>query len=76
LRHRLHGRPLRRGGQEDETRAMHVKFNGVTILDDVEILHSTPGGIAEGPEARGFYLQAHGLPVFFRNIWTVEKKPE
>jgi hypothetical protein len=63
-------------GKKTKLARCTVKFNGVTILEDVEILHSTPGGIAEGPEARGFYLQAHGLPVFFRNIWTVEKKPD
>ena len=62
-------------GKKTKNGRCTVKFNGVTILDDVEILHSTPGGVPESPEARGFYLQAHGLPVFFRNIWTVEKKP-
>ncbi len=62
-------------GKKTKLARCTVKFNGVTILNDVEILHSTPGGIAESPEARGFYLQAHGLPVFFRNIWIVEKKP-
>jgi hypothetical protein len=51
-----------------------VKFNGVTILDDVEIKGSTPGGIAESPDPAGIYLQAHGHPIFFRNIWIVEKK--
>jgi len=51
-----------------------VKFNGVTTLDDVEILHSTPGGIKESPEPAGIYLQAHGHPVFFKNVWIVEKK--
>ena len=51
-----------------------VKFNGVTILDDVEIKGSTPGGIAESPEPASIYLQAHGHPVFFKNVWIVEKK--
>ena len=51
-----------------------VKFNGVTILDDVEIKGSTPGGIAESPDPAGIYLQAHGHPIFFKNIWLVEKK--
>jgi hypothetical protein len=51
-----------------------VKFNGVTILDNVEIKHSTPAGMAEGPAPGAIYLQAHGLPVFFRNIWIVERK--
>ena len=50
-----------------------VKFNGVTILDDVEIKGSTPGGIPESPDPAAIYLQAHGEPVFFKNIWIVEK---
>jgi hypothetical protein len=51
-----------------------VKLNGVLILDNVDILHSTPGGTPETPEPSGIYLQYHGLPVFFRNVWLVEKK--
>jgi hypothetical protein len=51
-----------------------IKFNGVTTIDNVEILHSTPGGIKESPEPAGIYLQAHGHPVFFKNIWLVDKK--
>ena len=49
-----------------------VKFNGVNILDNVEILHSTPGGSKESPAPEAIYLQAHGQPVFFRNIWIAE----
>lgn len=51
-----------------------VTLNGTTLFHDVEILRSTPGGQAETPEPGGIYLQAHGLPAFFRNIWLVEKK--
>ena len=51
-----------------------VKFNGVVTIDDVEIKGSTPGGNPESPEAASLYLQAHGHPSFFRNIWLVEKK--
>jgi hypothetical protein len=51
-----------------------VKLNGVLILDNVEIQHSTPGGIPESPIPAGIYLQAHGLPVFFKDVWVVGKK--
>lgn len=50
-----------------------LKFNGVTIIDDVEIKHSTPAGIPESPAPGAIYLQAHGLPVFYKNVWVVEK---
>ena len=60
-------------GQKTKLARCTVKFNGVTILDNVEIKRSTPAGIAESPAAGGIYLQAHGLPVFFRNVWVVDK---
>ncbi len=52
-----------------------VKLNGVVILDDVEIKHSTPGGIPESPQPAGIYLQEHGFPAFFQNVWIAEKRP-
>jgi len=61
-------------GKKTKLGRCSVRFNGITILDDVEILHSTPGGIKESPEPASIYLQAHGHPVFFKNIWVVEKK--
>ena len=50
-----------------------VKLNGVAILDDVEIKGPTPSGKAEGPQPGGIYLQEHGFPAFFQNVWIVEK---
>jgi len=61
-------------GQKTKLARCTVKFNGVTILNDVEIKHSTPGGAKETPEPTSLYLQAHGHPVFFKNVWVVEKK--
>lgn len=60
-------------GKKTQPARCTVKFNGVVILDDVEIQRSTPAGIPESPEAGSIYLQAHGLPVFFRNVWVVDK---
>lgn len=50
-----------------------IKHNGVLIHDDQELAHGTPGHIKEGPEPYGIFLQDHGNPVAFRNIWVVEK---
>tara|TARA_B100000809_G_scaffold263274_1_gene316113 strand:- start:404 stop:1399 length:996 start_codon:yes stop_codon:yes gene_type:complete len=47
--------------------------NGVVIHDDLELTHGTPG---KHPEAAGpgiLYLQGHGNPVVYRNIWAVKK---
>lgn len=50
-----------------------VKHNGVTIHDDLELTHGTPGRHPEGPGPDALFLQNHGNPVVFRNIWVVEK---
>lgn len=51
-----------------------VRLNGVTTIDDVEINGPTPGGSPETPEPGSLYLQAHGHPSFYRNVWVLEKK--
>jgi len=50
-----------------------IRHNGITIHDDLELPHGTPGKL---PEAEGpglLYLQGHGNPVVYRNIWFVRK---
>jgi hypothetical protein len=51
-----------------------IIHNGVVIHDDLELTKGTPGKAGEGPEPLGVFLQDHGNPVAFRNIWVVEKK--
>jgi len=51
-----------------------VRLNGVVIIDDVEVKGPTPGGKPETPDPGSLYLQAHGHPSFYRNVWVVEKK--
>ncbi len=52
-----------------------VRHNGVLIHDRVEVPKATASaGHPEGPEPGPIQLQNHGNPVFFRNIWVVEKK--
>ena len=51
-----------------------VKHNGVVIHDNFEIKKGKGGGKPETPEAGGIHFQDHGNPVFYKNVWIVEKK--
>ena len=62
-------------GKKTANPVMSVKLNGVLVQDRVEIPHTTTAaGRKEGPETGPIQLQNHGNPVFYRNIWVVEKK--
>lgn len=53
-----------------------VKHNGVVIHDDVELpanRGTTAAPVKPGAEGGPLYLQNHGNPVRYRNIWVVEK---
>jgi hypothetical protein len=60
-------------GNKKQNARITVRHNGLVIHDDIEITHATPGRYGEGPQKQGIYLQDHGNPVVFRNIWVVEK---
>jgi hypothetical protein len=54
-----------------------VIHNGVTIHDNIELpgeRNTTAAPLKAGPEPGPVYLQNHGNPVRYRNIWVVEKK--
>jgi hypothetical protein len=54
-----------------------VRHNGVVIHDDVELpgeRSTTAAPSAPGPQPGPVYLQDHGNPVRYRNVWVVEKK--
>jgi len=53
-----------------------VKHNGVLIHKDVKLTHTTTAAPIgkEGAETAPLYLQDHGNPVRYRNVWFVEKK--
>jgi hypothetical protein len=60
--------------QKVKNATMTVKHNGVLIHKDVEIPHATTAAPSrEGPRPGPVFLQNHGNPVRFRNIWVVEK---
>jgi len=60
-------------GNKTANARITVKHNGVTIHEDLELPHSTPGRHKESPEDDALYLQGHGNPVVYRNIWVVKK---
>ena len=53
---------------------MTVRHNGVLIHDNVAIPTGTPGGpLGEAPGPGPLYLQDHGNPVRYQNIWVLPK---
>jgi len=54
-----------------------VQHNGVVIHKDVELpgeRSTTAAPVKPGPELGPVYLQDHGNPVRYRNVWIVETK--
>jgi hypothetical protein len=60
-------------GKKIKNARVTILHNGVRIHEDLEITHGTPGHSGEGPGDEHLYLQDHGNPVVFRNIWVVKK---
>jgi len=50
-----------------------IKHNGVIVHENLE-LKTTPGGSRSDQKPGALFLQDHGDPVRFRNIWLVPKK--
>jgi hypothetical protein len=63
------------GDKKVKNARITVKHNGETIHEDVELPHATTAApVPEGPDPGPLFLQDHGDPVRYRNIWVVEKK--
>lgn len=60
-------------GNKSANAKITVKHNGILIHDDLELPHGTPGYQREAPGPEVLFLQDHGNPVVFRNIWVVAK---
>ncbi len=59
-------------GEKVKHAVMTVRHNGVLIHENQELDHRTTASpLAEGPEPGPVFLQNHGNPVRFRNIWVV-----
>ncbi|MCS7306668.1 MAG: DUF1080 domain-containing protein [Thermoguttaceae bacterium] len=61
-------------GQMVQRPRMTVRHNGVVIHENVELPFATRAApLPEGPEKGPLFLQDHGCPVRFRNIWVLPK---
>jgi hypothetical protein len=62
-------------GKKTANSRLTLKHNGVVVHDDVELKRLTPGNLLpDNAEPGPIHLQNHGDPVFYRNIWLIEKK--
>ncbi len=62
-------------GKKVGNASITVRHNGVLIHENQELPHATTASpLGEGPQLGPVFLQDHGNPVRFRNIWVVEKK--
>jgi hypothetical protein len=59
-------------GTKTKNGRITVRHNGIVIHDRIELKHGTPGFHEEGPGPDSLFLQDHGNPVVYRNIWVVE----
>lgn len=62
-------------GEKTANAVVTVRHNGVVIHENLEIPGKTPGGpvSTESSEPGPVFLQNHGDPVRYRNIWAVRK---
>lgn len=60
-------------GKKVRNARVTVRHNGVVIHDDLELPSHTPGKDQEADKPGPLYLQGHGNPVVYRNIWVVTK---
>jgi hypothetical protein len=61
-------------GKKTASAIVTVRHNGVTIHANRALKKSSAGGQKEADAPGPLDLQDHGDPVYFRNIWVVEKK--
>ncbi|HUT25275.1 MAG TPA: DUF1080 domain-containing protein [Sumerlaeia bacterium] len=60
-------------GQKTENARLTAYHNGVLIHDNIEVPGLTTAGMGgDLSKPAGLYLQDHGNPVRYRNIWVVE----
>jgi len=62
------------GDKKTANAVITVRHNDVIIHNAQTLINKTGAGRKEAPAPGPIYLQGHGNPVFYRNIWIVEKK--
>ena len=61
-------------GKKTTNAKLTVSHNGVQVHKEVELpKNTTAAPVKEGAEPGPIYIQDHGNPIRFRNIWLVEK---
>ena len=65
---------LDENGRQTAPAVATIRHNGVVIHDGLELKSPTPGGGRNDQKPGPLFLQNHGDPVRFRNIWVVEKQ--
>lgn len=67
---------FRADGELDRSARMTVRLNGVLVQDDIELPKTTNAAPIRtiSPEPGPIRLQSHGNPVFYRNIWILERQ--
>lgn len=60
-------------GKKIKNAVVTIKHNGVVIHENLELKGPTGGGKKENPNGGPIQLQGHGNPVFYKNIWVIEK---
>lgn len=63
-------------GKKSTRARLTVKLNGVVVQQGVELPRPTSAPLAEGPQPEPIYLQDHGSPVRYRNIWLLPRDIE
>lgn len=59
-------------GKKTKDATMTVRHNGVVVQEKTKLPHATTAApVAEGPAPGPLYLQDHGNPVRYRNVWIV-----
>ncbi|MEZ6091330.1 MAG: family 16 glycoside hydrolase [Pirellulaceae bacterium] len=61
-------------GKKISDATLTVRLNGVVVHQDIPLTHKTTAApVNEGPEPGPIYLQDHGNPVRYRNIWVIPR---